>query len=69
MNNADTPIYRLQRGTRPLLISLPHVGQLIPPDLKPLYSERALQVEDTDWHLDLLYAFAHDELLKRGLPA
>jgi N-formylglutamate deformylase len=62
MNNADTPIYTLLRGKRPLLVSLPHVGQLIPPDLRPLYSERALQVEDTDWHLDQLYAFAHDEL-------
>jgi N-formylglutamate deformylase len=58
----DTPIYRLQRGHRPLLVSLPHVGRLIPPELQSLYTERALQVEDTDWHLDELYAFAHEEL-------
>src|SRR5689334_6799650 len=62
MNNADTPIYSLQRGKRPLLVSLPHVGQQIPPDLRPLFSERALRVEDTDWHLDQIYAFAHEAL-------
>src|SRR6185436_17389945 len=62
MTTVDTPIYRLQRGTRPLLVSLPHVGRLIPGELQPLFSERALQVEDTDWHLDQLYAFAHEEL-------
>ena len=62
MDTIDTPIYRLVRGHRPLLISLPHVGRLIPSDLQPHYSERALQVEDTDWHLDYLYAFAHEEL-------
>jgi N-formylglutamate deformylase len=55
-----TPIFTLHRGTRPLLVSLPHVGRVIPPALQPLYTERALQVEDTDWHLDELYAFARE---------
>jgi len=55
-----TPIFTLHRGTRPLLVSLPHVGRVIPPALQPLYTERALQVEDTDWHLDELYGFARD---------
>jgi N-formylglutamate deformylase len=36
---------------------LPHVGTLIPADLKHLYTERALHVEDTDWHLEALYSF------------
>ena len=54
------PVMTLQRGTTPLLISLPHVGTAIPEALKPLYVERALEVEDTDWHLEPLYAFAHD---------
>ncbi len=56
------PIFELRPGRRPLLVSLPHVGRLIPPALQPRFAERALQVEDTDWHLDQLYAFAHDEL-------
>lgn len=51
-------LYKLHRGQTPLVISFPHVGTHIPPDLQPLYTERALQVEDTDWFLDRLYAFA-----------
>ena len=53
-------VYTLHRGSAPLLLSLPHVGTRIPVDLQPLYTERALQVEDTDWFLDRLYAFAAD---------
>ena len=52
--------HRLRPGTTPLLISMPHVGTLIPADLAPRYWPRALEVEDTDWFLDRLYAFAAD---------
>ncbi len=52
------PIYTLHRGTGPLLISMPHVGTQIPPQQCARYTARALQVEDTDWFLDRLYAFA-----------
>jgi len=51
-------VHTLHRGTRPLLVSFPHVGTLIPAELQPRYTERALQVEDTDWFLDRLYGFA-----------
>ena len=54
------PVLTLQRGTTPLLISLPHVGTGIPESLRPLFVERALSVEDTDWHLEPLYAFARE---------
>ena len=53
-------IYTLHRGTLPLLVSLPHVGTHIPPDLAERLHPRALQVEDADWHLDQLYAFVAD---------
>jgi len=53
-------IFTLHRGSRPLLISLPHVGQRLPDDQKSRYVDRALQVEDTDWHLDRLYGFARE---------
>ena len=52
------PSYRLQQGSTPLLISLPHIGTVIPPDLQGNYEERALELEDTDWYLDMLYDFA-----------
>ena len=57
MTNA---IFTLHRGTTPLLLSLPHVGTQIPDELKPLLVERALAVEDTDWHLEALYGFARE---------
>ena len=52
--------YTLDRGSRPLLLSIPHLGTGIPPDLAGDYSARALEVEDTDWHLDRLYDFARE---------
>jgi N-formylglutamate deformylase len=53
-------LFTLHRGSAPLLVSLPHVGTRIPDQLKPRFVERALAVEDTDWHLDRLYAFVRD---------
>ena len=53
----------LERGTTPLLVSVPHAGMRIPEELRDRYVDRAHSVEDTDWHLDRLYAFA------RGLGA
>jgi len=54
----DHPIYTLQRGRTPLLVSLPHAGTHIPSAIADKLLPRALQVEDTDWFLDKLYAFA-----------
>lgn len=53
-----TDLYRLRRGTTPLLISVPHVGTEIPCDIADQLVPRALGTEDADWHLDRLYAFA-----------
>ncbi|MBL8341238.1 MAG: N-formylglutamate deformylase [Rubrivivax sp.] len=50
--------HTLHRGSTALVISMPHVGTLIPEALAPRYTARALEVEDTDWFLDRLYAFA-----------
>jgi N-formylglutamate deformylase len=60
-SDALTGVYTLQRGSSPLLVSLPHIGHEIPEDLRPSYVPRALRSEDTDWHLERLYDFA-DEL-------
>lgn len=51
-------VFFLHRGSTPLVLSLPHVGTTIPDELKSRYTQRALQVEDTDWHLERLYDFA-----------
>jgi N-formylglutamate deformylase len=55
---ADHPSFHLTPGTTPLLVSLPHCGELIPDELRSRYQPRAWDVEDTDWHLHKLYAFA-----------
>ena len=47
----------LDRGKTPLLVSMPHTGTDIPLELHGDYTERALAVEDTDWHLHRLYDF------------
>jgi len=53
-----TQPYSLERGSTPLLVSVPHAGLRIPEDLRDRYVDRALAVEDSDWHLDRVYAFA-----------
>ena len=52
--------FHLQPGRIPLLVSIPHMGTAIPPELRASYLPRALEVEDADWHLDRLYAFAQE---------
>ena len=46
----------LRRGRTPLLVSLPHVGTAIPGEFHDAFLPHALQTEDTDWHLERLYA-------------
>lgn len=53
-------IYTLHRGTAPLLISLPHDGSELPPELRPRLTAAAQRVPDTDWHVSRLYAFARE---------
>lgn len=55
-----TDLYSLERGAAPLLISIPHLGTQIPAALRHLYTDEALTLADTDWHLDRLYAFARE---------
>ncbi|MFT7772046.1 N-formylglutamate deformylase [Roseateles sp.] len=55
-------VFRLQQGRAPLLISLPHVGTEIPPELRGRLLPRALASEDTDWHLERLYRPLADKL-------
>jgi len=54
----DSDIFALSRGTAPLLVSFPHAGTQIPPELEARMTPAALQRADVDWHLPQLYAFA-----------
>lgn len=53
-----TTPFELVRRDSPLLLSIPHSGQDIPADLRGGYTDDALRLADTDWHLDRLYGFA-----------
>lgn len=45
-------------GKAPLVISIPHLGTNIPAQILATMQPVARYVDDTDWHLDRLYAFA-----------
>ena len=47
-------------GNVPLIISIPHMGVNVPPDLAAKMTPAGRQLADTDWHLDLMYDFAKD---------
>jgi N-formylglutamate deformylase len=57
----EEPLFHFRRGSRPLLISMPHAGTRLPPALAARLTAAACRVPDTDWHLERLYDFA-DEL-------
>lgn len=54
------PPFRFRQGTRPLLISMPHVGTYLPPSVSGRLTASARELHDTDWHLERLYDFADD---------
>jgi len=51
------PPFDFTPGTAPLLVSMPHVGTLLPPCLEGRLSEAGAPLCDTDWHLPRLYDF------------
>ena len=53
-------VFTLHRGKKPLLVSVPHAGTLLPDEQRQRYVERAFAVEDTDWHLSTLFDFVRD---------
>lgn len=55
---STSPILEIERRTGPLVVSIPHLGTVIPDYLRDGYTPQALWLADTDWHLDRLYAFA-----------
>ena len=59
----EPPVFTLHEGTIPLVISMPHVGTAIPGAIAAAMTDVARHVDDCDWHLERLYAFA------RGLGA
>jgi N-formylglutamate deformylase len=48
-------LFSLRRGRAPLLISVPHDGAYLPPDLAARMTPEARQAPDTDWWMSKLY--------------
>jgi len=57
--NAAAP-FTLCQGSQPLLVSLPHCGTELPAAFAARLMPKARCLDDTDWHLARLYAFAPD---------
>ena len=53
-----TSIVTVTRGPSPLILWMPHPGTGLPPEVDAALNERGRLVEDTDWHMREVYAFA-----------
>lgn len=51
-------IFQLQQGSVPVLISMPHNGEMLLPEMNETTTAAGKKVADTDWYLDKLYQFA-----------
>ncbi len=52
--------FTFKAGKSPLLVSMPHSGTYLPPDLAARFSDEAQILPDTDWHIPDLYDFLGD---------
>lgn len=51
-------VFDFHAGHAPLLISIPHDGRQLPPDMRAGMTPAGLALPDTDWHVAKLYGFA-----------
>lgn len=49
--------FEFRRGGSPLIVSMPHVGSLIPNEIRSRMTASGCMSLDTDWNVDLLYDF------------
>lgn len=52
--------YEFTSGKLPLLVSIPHAGTELTPEVEAGLSDAARSLPDTDWHIPELYDFVHD---------
>jgi N-formylglutamate deformylase len=52
------PLYEITPGDTALLVSMPHSGTYLPPELSASMTSAAREVPDTDWFIPQLYQFA-----------
>lgn len=49
---------QITRGEAPLIVSMPHTGTRIPPEIEARLTSPWLARKDADWHVEKLYDFA-----------
>lgn len=54
---SSAPVYDFSRGDSPILVSMPHVGILVPEAIRSRMTMQARQLPDTDWDVHCLYDF------------
>jgi N-formylglutamate deformylase len=54
---APEPLFEYVAGEGPLLISFPHSGTYVPPELEARLRPKTLDLPDTDWYVPELYDF------------
>lgn len=52
--------FKFAEGTLPLLVSIPHAGTALTPEVEAGLSDAARPLPDTDWHIPRLYEFVAD---------
>ncbi len=60
LREREMEIATLHRGMLPLLVSLPHDGSHIPPELAARMLPESRRAPDTDWHVSRLYDFVRE---------
>ena len=58
MSTQNHPTHTLLEGSSPLIISVPHAGMALPPEMSGQLTPLARALPDTDWHVPMLYDFA-----------
>jgi formiminoglutamase len=58
MNYIQDP-FTLRQGNSPLLVSMPHSGLELTPEVAKGLSQKARLLPDTDWYIPQLYPFLH----------
>lgn len=58
MNHIQNP-FTLHQGNSPLLVSMPHSGLMLTPEVENALSHKARLLPDTDWYIPQLYNFLH----------
>ncbi|MCY4312326.1 MAG: N-formylglutamate deformylase [Gammaproteobacteria bacterium] len=53
---AYPPAFEVSPGNSPVVLSIPHTGEYVPPNILERFTDQGRQRTDTDWHVHRLYS-------------